>query len=119
MSAKTLLAAFASLTVLGLAAGANAAPAASDPDTVAVKVNYADLDLSSRADTKIALLRIRNAAGAICGEAPDPRLLDRASEYQACMTTTVDRAVAALGSPLVASLIDRPVRPTALAANSR
>lgn len=104
MFAKTCFAALAAAATLGSALSAHAAPAvaaATDQDGVSKAVFVGDLDLSSRAGARAAISRIRAAAVAVCGDSPDPRFLERAAPYHACLRTAVDRAVASLDSPIV------------------
>jgi len=100
MFAKTLLTtALAAAAVLGTAATALAAP--SEPETASRTVHLGDLNLSGPDGAGIALRRIQVAAASVCGGAPDPRLLDRAAPYRACVHGAVDRAVAFLDRPIV------------------
>ncbi|MEJ0063990.1 MAG: UrcA family protein [Caulobacteraceae bacterium] len=107
MFAKSHLAALTVIAALGCAAAVHAAPvaaASSDPAAMSVPVLVADLNLADRDGAKTALQRIRTAATAICGEAPDARLLERASLHRACIKSSTDRAVASLDSPIVTAL---------------
>jgi UrcA family protein len=107
MFAKAFLASLTVAAVVGSAAIGVAAPvvaAKPDPDNASQTVFVGDLDLSGAAGARIALRRIEVAAGAICGEAPDARLLDRRGPYQACLSAVTDRAVAALGNANVTAL---------------
>jgi UrcA family protein len=103
MTCKTILSALALVAALGSAAGVHAAPA-NDPDTVSVSVSITGLNPASLAGAQGVLRRIRTAADGLCGGAPDPRDLDRGATYQACMTETVNRAVASLDLPMVSAL---------------
>jgi UrcA family protein len=90
---------------VGFAGNALSAPAAaSNPDAVSVRVALGDLNLGDVAGATIALARIHNAAGSICGAAPYALDLDRTAAYRECMATTVGEAVASLASPTVTAL---------------
>jgi UrcA family protein len=105
MSAKTLLTAVALIGSFGFAGNALSAPAtASNPDVVSVKVAVGDLNLGDVAGAAVALRRIHNAAGSICGAAPYALDLDRTAAYRQCMGATVGEAVASLASPTVTAL---------------
>jgi len=99
-----LLAALAALTL--------AAPALSA--TPAVRVAYADLDLTAPADAQAMLQRIRKAARQVCenGETTHEAVL----RYDACRREAVARAVAALNAPAVKAAFDGRPAPHGLAA---
>jgi UrcA family protein len=111
MSRKTLIAALAA-TALGVCTAAVAAPLGQpyDPDTVAVKVSLADLNLNHEPGAQIALRRIYSAAHEVCGAEPTPSALREANLYRTCLKTTADRAVATLDSPLVTAANAGPTR---------
>jgi UrcA family protein len=105
--AKTSLAALAAVAALGFAVSAPAAPAAHpaiDPDTVAVKVSFAGLNLASPAGAKVLLQRIHAAAKVVCGEEPETPTLGQDARYRACIDGVVARTVEAFGNPLVTAL---------------
>jgi UrcA family protein len=106
MFTKTSLAV---LAALGCAASVHAAPAgtSSAPALTSVTVSVADLDLADRAGAKVALQRIHAAAKTVCGGEPDVREIERMALYEACIRTGANRAVAALGSPIVTALNDQ------------
>jgi UrcA family protein len=117
MSAKSVFLIFLMVEALGLAAAAaQAAPTASAPS---VTVPLSDLDLTADAGGRIALGRIRRAADAICGGAPQPADLAPARAYRDCMSDAVDHAVAATGSPVLAALNANPGLPSATQTASR
>jgi UrcA family protein len=104
MFAKTI-ATIAALAALGFATSGHAAsPAVSDPDTVTVKVNIADLNLSSQAGASTVLRRIHEAADQICGGAPSIKDLVAFSAYKSCVTSVTDRTVASLDNPYVTAM---------------
>lgn len=92
----------AALAAFGLAQSAAAQTRHADPDAVAVKVSYADLNLSSPAGAKTLLHRVREAAKEICGE-PD-RDLTSVALNQACVKSMTDRAVVEINNPVVTAL---------------
>jgi UrcA family protein len=104
MSTKSLLSTIAFTAAVGLAGSALAGPAATGPDQISVPVRLGDLNLHADAGAAVALRRIHVAARSICGGAPDARDLERTAAYRDCMTATVGRAVASLGSPTVTAL---------------
>ena len=104
MTAKTLLTSLALIASVGFAGHALAAPP-SDPDAISVKVAVGDLNLGAGAGAAVALRRIHNAAGSICGERPYALDLDRTA-YRQCMAATVGQAVASLASPSVTALYE-------------
>ena len=105
MSAKTLLTSLALIASVGFAGHALAAPQ-SDPDAISVKVAIGDLNLGAGAGAAVALRRIHNAAGSICGERPYALDLDRTAAYRQCMAATVGQAVASIASPNVTALYE-------------
>jgi len=109
-STTTVLAALAAFSICGLAQSALAQTPNGDPDAVAIKVRYADLNLSNPAGAKTMLHRIHEAALEICGE-PD-RALAAKIQNQACMKATIDQAVASLNEPLVTALNSGQPAPT-------
>lgn len=104
------LAAFAAAIV---ATGAQAAP--HDPDVITGRVSVADLNLASEPGASIALQRIRATAGSICGDRPMVKDLERVALYDACLRSTVGRAVTSLSNPLVTALYGGAGRPSVMA----
>jgi UrcA family protein len=100
MSLRIFLVSLVSAALLASAAGAQMVPAEGLSRTVFV----GDLNLSNPAGARIALQRIEGAASAVCGELPDPRQLERAARYRACVDVAVDRAVASLDSTVMTGL---------------
>jgi len=99
---KPFLTALAAAAILGSAAHAADAPSRSD--VVSKTVFIGDLNLANPTGARVALQRIEAAATAICGEAPDLRLLDRTARYHACMHDVVGRAVASVDSPIMTAM---------------
>ena len=83
-----------------------AAPAlALTPDTVpSVTVKYGDLNIGSQTDARVLLERIEVAANTACGGAPDIRQLNQLARFEACRTSAVARAVAAVDSPRLTAM---------------
>jgi len=89
--------------LLGLAATTVATPALAQS---AIRVDYSDLNLHSRAGAQVMLGRLNAAARRACGPAPDIRALGRYSEYSACLKETLSKSVAALKGSLVTAAHD-------------
>jgi UrcA family protein len=120
MSAKSVFAAILALGVLDFAAEVRAAPptVTADPVGGSMTVALSDLDLNGPAGAAAALRRIHQAADQACGGAPNMAELDRARLYRACVGESVDRAVAAVGSPTLSALnVDPAHRGLELAAS--
>ena len=93
------------VVMLSLAGAAAAAPAAgADDDQRSMTVQLADLNLDREAGAAVALRRIHSAANAVCSRDNDRHALGPYALYQPCVTDTVERAVAALGAPIVTDL---------------
>ena len=116
MIAKSLLTA---LAALGFVASAHAASPGAAEDTVTVKVQASDLNLHSEKGASVALKRIQVAAERICGGEPDSRALAEGIAYRACYRSTVDRTVASLDNPIIASLNGPSRSATVLAVGPR
>ncbi|MGH6963911.1 MAG: UrcA family protein [Phenylobacterium sp.] len=110
MLTKTLL---AGALAFGLAAGAQAEPYAGD--TVSVRVPLNDLNLNHEPGARMALYRIRKAAGYVCGGDPGSPLLKLSALYRACQQDSIDRAVATLDHPMVTALSERRAGSTMVA----
>jgi UrcA family protein len=95
----------AALAVVGAASSVHAAAGSwSDGDKVFERVSLAGLHVTSEADAKAALLRIRSAAERVCVGEPDVLSAGASSPYRLCVRSATNHAVASLGSPLVAAL---------------
>ena len=82
-----------------LALGAFAAPATAE--TREQRVSYADLDVSSDAGADALLRRVRRAAEHVCGYRSAQRFLRERAEARACVIDSTNRAVVAVGHPVV------------------
>jgi UrcA family protein len=71
---------------------ASTAFAATQADPPAVRVKYAELDLTKDAGVEHLYTRLRNAARQVCGRA-DNRNLAALADQDACMQRALDRAV--------------------------
>jgi UrcA family protein len=84
-------------TIIGLAAVAfssvsfGSAAMAQEAETVSVRVEYADLDLSNPAGQKQLETRIKSAVRAVCGQA-NSRILHDLGRVQECRSTTMNNA---------------------------
>ncbi|MGH6992613.1 MAG: UrcA family protein [Caulobacteraceae bacterium] len=83
-----------------------AAPASAqfEESPTSVRVQTADLDLSSPAGAHALLRRIDSAAEAACGGAPDIRLLTQMQAYKSCRATAIQNAVTQAHSAMVAAI---------------
>lgn len=96
---------FVAATVLGMIAMAPVA--AADPfERNAIKVSYADLNLSSEAGAKSLLARIKTASKQVCGPRPSSRDVRQSFHYQACYQDSLSQAVAAIDSPVLSAMLD-------------
>lgn len=117
---KTTLSTVAAFAVLGFG-GAQAEPRANleEGGVVSVVVPTEGLNLRTEQGAEIALQRVHNAAHEVCGVQPDLRDLGPYEAYSACLKTTVDNAVVASHSPIMASLNGTPIGTTQFAARVR
>jgi UrcA family protein len=102
---KTLAIALAALT----AAAAFVQTAAAEPGRgteVAVRVSYADLDISSEAGVKTLMRRIDRAAGVICGSASPSRPISLARIARTCQRAVVADALTQVGEPRLTAMLD-------------
>jgi len=74
----------------------------------ATTVAYSDLDVTTRDGARVLLHRINLAAKRICGPEPSHSPLQprEAAYYRDCVATSVDAAVAKVGSPALLALHD-------------
>jgi UrcA family protein len=100
---KTFLTALTAIAALGFASAGQSAFAQSD-DGASIKVQYADLNLSSDAGAKVMLQRIRHAAKSVCGPEPTSSIDRVATAHARCVKTAVSRTVSQLDSPMVTAL---------------
>jgi UrcA family protein len=83
-----------------------------------VAVSYSDLNLAHEDGARTLLTRLDHAATHVCGGRPSIADLHARSSYEACRKAAMDRAVATVHAPLVASLygVPRQEQPTQVAA---
>jgi UrcA family protein len=74
--------------------------------TTRVEVPYGDLNLVSVQGREMLQWRLRMAARAVCGPAPDIRS-SRFRSYQACVSDAAERAMASIGQPMAANAAHR------------
>jgi UrcA family protein len=94
------------LVAAGAAAATLIAPAmaqAQDVGARAVRVRYADLDLSQPADASRMLARLHHAAKEVCDDPGIRPLIFRAGE-RLCEKAALDHAVASLNAPMLSAL---------------
>lgn len=103
---KTLLAGALALAILplGVAHAGAVGPQIVSGDNVMVSVSVADLNLATEAGARTALGRLKVAAREVCSPEPGIAELARWQRYETCVRGKVDKAVAEIGSPLMASL---------------
>jgi UrcA family protein len=94
---------------LAIPAVSQAAPAASaDGQPVALSVRHDDIDLSTAKGARLMINRLDEAASAVCGGASyAQREYKQALHSTACYKDSMNRAVAALGSPTVNALYNQ------------
>jgi UrcA family protein len=91
---------------VSLAAGQASADPEVGPQTVTLKVAYADLDLATDAGAREALRRLDRAASIACGRRPafGPLMLEQVEAWDACRARAVATSVQAMGQPTVSRL---------------
>lgn len=94
---------FARPLLLGLAASLSLGAYAGEVGTTghvrtAVKVSYADLDLSETAGARTLYARLKSAAREACGPEPSLRDLRSTADYQACYERALNKAVLGVDS---------------------
>ncbi len=84
------------IIVLGIPAIAGATPNISDVEENAVRVSYADLNLSNDAGLVTLYKRLQSASRAVCGSRSlvEAGSLDRLSQNKACYRNALSKAVA-------------------------
>lgn len=87
--------------IVALAAPAAAGVHAAKSDAPTTTVRHDDLNLNGATGAGVMLGRLQAAAHRVCGATPLPQELAATSRHRACLTETVDRAVARLNAPLV------------------
>jgi UrcA family protein len=103
MQTKSHMTALMTVLALGAAAVSQAAFAQSD-DVASMKVQYADLNLSSPAGAKAMLQRIDHAANAVCGPQSTSRIDRAARLYETCVKQAISGSVRQLNVPMVTAL---------------
>jgi UrcA family protein len=105
---KSILIAIAGAGLASLASAPSSARAqpASNSESVSVRINFADLNLSSQQGARAMMGRIQGAARSICGDPSSMVDLGERARSETCIDQTVDDAVRSLGSPTVAALRD-------------
>lgn len=84
------------VTVLAIPAIAGATPYINDNNRVAVRVSYADLDLSSDAGLQTLYTRLKAASSAVCGSRSlfEAGSLDQLAQNKRCYRKALSKAVA-------------------------
>jgi UrcA family protein len=80
------------LATAGLVAVAAPAGAQTLDSVRQVVVRYDDLDMGHAAGQAVLRQRVENAASAVCGPAPDLRLLNDWSTFRKCRTAAIETA---------------------------
>jgi len=75
------------------------AHAASDTDTIQMKVSVAGLDLSNPRDAQVAYSRIKGASTSACDYINEDSSLANVSQFNQCRKDFTAKAVAQIGSP--------------------
>jgi UrcA family protein len=116
MQTKTHLTALMTILALGAAGVSQTALAQSD-EVASMKVQYADLNLSSPAGARAMLQRIHHAATSVCGPRSTSRIDHMARFQENCVKQAVSRSVRQLNVPMVTALYtgDREAALTSLA----
>jgi UrcA family protein len=98
---------------VGLLAGASANAADANVAVNSIPVFYGDLDLAKPAGAKLLFTRMKSAANQVCGGRPNIRQLEQMDDFEACIKTAMDDAVAHLGNAQVAALYGFPLEQVA------
>jgi len=99
---RLLICTAAALVIFGVPVSVRAA--APSANVKSINVAYRDLDLTREEGAHTLLRRLRAAADAACGPAPDIRDLSARSNYETCRQGALAKAVEDVHAPLVASL---------------
>ncbi len=91
------------IAVVAVVASSSAVLAQS-PVGLQKSVSYADLNIVNPSGAAVLLQRLRVASRDVCGPAPAIGDLDRSAPYKACVSTALDNAVAAVGSPQLGAI---------------
>ena len=103
MQTKSYMTALMSVLALGSAGVSQTAFAQSD-DVASVKVQYAELNLSSPAGAKAMLQRINQAANEVCGPQSTGRIDRVARLRETCVKQAISGSVRQLNAPMVTAL---------------
>jgi UrcA family protein len=106
----SLRAALLTAVLSGMAATPAVAGERASNDSPQAVVRYGDLDISTDAGALALYNRIADAARRVCPDDQGVRDLNRVRESRACRDAAVTRAVDALGSVKVASIMRAPKR---------
>ncbi len=87
--------------VLGTPAIANAVPHFDEAERTAVRVSYADLNLSSEAGLLTLYSRLKAASGSVCGSRSllEAGSLDQLAKNKSCYRKALSKAVAKFNNP--------------------
>jgi UrcA family protein len=101
--------------LLGLAAGLSLAAQAGEADrngrvNAAVKVSYADLDLTDTAGARTLYARLKSAAREACGPEPSVRDLHDTADYRSCYEYALNKAVHGVDSQQLKALHESRAR---------
>ena len=103
MQTKSYMTALMTVLALGAAGVSQTAFAQSD-DVASMKVQYADLTLSSPAGAKAMLQRIHQAANVVCGPQSTSQIDRVARLHEACVKQAISGSVRQLNVPMVTAL---------------
>ncbi len=117
MNTKAIFPMLAALLLVGSGAMARGS-VYDDGEVPSAKVQYGDLDLTTKAGGKAMLVRISHAAIAVCGPRPYDPIWAR-YEFDPCVNRAIDRAVARLNNPIVSALNGGKASKDAVALASR
>jgi UrcA family protein len=113
-SKNIALAMVATMGVALFAVGAHAAEASPGVDSRAV--HYADLNLNTAAGAKVLYMRIRMAAGQVCGDAGS-RQLEQAAAAKACLERAIRSSIRAVNSVQLARVANEHGYPVEISFN--
>jgi UrcA family protein len=89
---------------LAILAAMLALPVSAQAAAYQVVVHYGDLKLTNPAGAQSLLLRLKAAARQACGGTPGRGELRGLHDYRACLTGSLDQAVATVDAPVVSAL---------------
>ena len=103
---RAVFAAAVASATLGLMS-VSVARADDDHDVSSVKVNFGDLDLTTRHGSKTLYLRLQNAANDVCGDTVGNLNFPELRQIRRCDQEAIESAVARVDRPLLTALYDR------------